>query len=56
MTNTELKHDLTKLAYLFSMCLEDYVGDLDELKDMAEVNDALLKTFFSGELFSQLRL
>ncbi len=56
MNPIELKNNLTKLAYLFSLCLEDYVGDLDELKEMARVDDPLLNAFLSGELFSGLTL
>jgi primosomal protein N'' len=54
MSSTELKNDLGKLAFLFSLCLEDYIGDLDELKEMAEVDDALINAFLSGKLFSEL--
>jgi hypothetical protein len=42
------KEDLNIITYLFSLCLEDYIGDLEGLKAMAEVDDELLDSFLNG--------
>ena len=49
MTSSKKVEDLDKIAYLFSLCLEDYFGDLEELKGMADVSDELLNSFLNGE-------
>ncbi len=37
--------ELNKLRHLFSLVLEDYVGNLDELMEMAGVDRELLNNF-----------
>lgn len=55
MNQSELKEKLIKISYLFSLCIEDYYGDLDELLDMSGVDEDLLNMFLSGELYKDIQ-
>ena len=50
MDKNNLKIKLNQLAYFFSLVLEDYIGDIDELMDMADLEEEDLNEFLEGKL------
>jgi len=40
------KDTFGNIRYFFSLVLEDYFGDQDELMDMADITDKTLEEFF----------
>ena len=44
------KKSFENVRYFFSLVLEDYFGDKEELMDMAEITEETLNNFFQTEL------
>ncbi len=50
MEDNELdKKDFQNVKYFFSLALEDYFGDKEELMDMAGITEDMLEDFFDME-------
>jgi len=47
MENIRLTEKYSNIKYFFSLVLEDYFGDKNELMEMADIDDEDLKKFFS---------
>ncbi|MBL7075527.1 hypothetical protein ISS37_09860 [candidate division KSB1 bacterium] len=41
--------DFENVRYFFSLALEDYFGDKEELMDMADITEETLQDFFEME-------
>lgn len=41
------KKSFENVRYFFSLVLEDYFGDEDELMEMAEITEEMLEDFFT---------
>ncbi|GFO96955.1 hypothetical protein ig2599ANME_1150 [groundwater metagenome] len=47
MENIEIQpENIQNIKYFFSLVLEDYFGDKEELMDMADIDEEDLKKFF----------
>ena len=50
MENTEVdKENFENVRYFFSLALENYFGDIEELIDMAGITEETLQEFFQME-------
>ena len=47
------KKSLENVRYFFSLVLEDYFGDKEELMNMAEITEETLHDFFETESHSE---
>ena len=45
LTNQELQN----IKYFFSLALEDYFGDKEEIMQMADINEDLIEQYFAEE-------
>jgi hypothetical protein len=46
MQNTEVS--IENIKYFFSLVLEDYFGDLEELMEMADIDEGFLNNFLNS--------